>query len=1196
MSKHLNEIISFNSEFKNAINLYLNLNKADKVNGYIPTKSSVDILQQYLSAVEDNKRQATLLIGPYGKGKSHLLLVLLAILSIERNKDNNKLISDLSKRIGKVEKTVADRIDNIWKEKGKFLPIIIMSTQGDLNQAFLVGLNEALKREGLTELAPETYFTHAISVINRWEKDYPETYAEYVNLIKDKKIACRDMLAGLMNCDNSMLDVFKELYPELSAGGVFNPLASSEVLPMYKSIADKLKEQCGYSGIYIIFDEFSKFIDGQDKQAIGNNMKLLQDVCELANDLKEAQVFITMVAHKSIKEYGKYLSTETINSFTGIEGRIEEILFVTSSKNNYELIQNAIYKNEENLINIPEVKRYVNEEAIEKYFEVATFPTVFTKKDFAEIVVRGCYPLSPTSAYLLLNVSEKVAQNERTLFTFISKEEQYSMAKYVKEHPCKNGTEWIINADLIYDYFKNLFKKDVTNEYVHNEWLNAEYALTITNEYNQVKMLKTLAIINVVNKPDELPANIKHLTLAAGVPDAVATIEQLVNDGIIYKKGSNDCYVFKTRATSELKTEIRKRRDIKGDNANIGMVLSQIADIKYILPKKYNQEFTMTRYFRYEFMEVEDFLSLNDSKTFFSDGQFCDGKVIALFSRNEEDYTDAIGEKMQLYKNDRLVVVYSNNKFQLLEQTQDFEIIQELKRDVQFFGIEENKVLIKELPIIEEDLERELIRYVDESFSDKSKKVTFYYKEHSLVSTEKERLTDIVDKICYEVYSKAISINNELINKENITTPPIKKVRKIIIEALLTKSNTDDYLSGTSAEATIYRALFVGTGIRQERYNRNVEALMTMFDEFILSSSLEKQSMTLLIRKVTSAPMGLRKGVIPIYLAYAISKRNEDIIVYFDKKEVPITTDIILNMCESPEDYYIYISLEDVKKERYITSLCNMFGVQSNSVLTDSRISNILLNMQRWFRALPQVTKNIKKQDEYFDSPILPKSFPKIKEMLQRIDANPYEAIFIDMPKAFLAETDFDKVITELAKLKSKLNTYFDWVADKAVKATIEVFDRKAKLDLHHTLQEWYEKQSDLAKQGLHSVKITGLMSCIAENQSYDDSEVVKKVVRAVTEIYMDSWNDNSIQSYIDTLTEVKCQIESMNDISTIGKLELAFTGADGKPIKRYYDRVDENTGSILRNILNDTLEDFADLSANDKVAILLEMIEKVLG
>lgn len=79
--KSLNEIIEFNSNFKTAINLYLSLNKSDKVLGYIPTKSSVNFMGEYLRAVIENKEQATLLIGPYGKGKSHLLLVLLAALS-----------------------------------------------------------------------------------------------------------------------------------------------------------------------------------------------------------------------------------------------------------------------------------------------------------------------------------------------------------------------------------------------------------------------------------------------------------------------------------------------------------------------------------------------------------------------------------------------------------------------------------------------------------------------------------------------------------------------------------------------------------------------------------------------------------------------------------------------------------------------------------------------------------------------------------------------------------------------------------------------------------------------------------------------------------------------------------------------------------------------------------------------------------
>ena len=54
MSKYrgLSEFISFNSEFRNAINLDLNLNHKGKLLSYIPTKSSIDILKRYLKAIK----------------------------------------------------------------------------------------------------------------------------------------------------------------------------------------------------------------------------------------------------------------------------------------------------------------------------------------------------------------------------------------------------------------------------------------------------------------------------------------------------------------------------------------------------------------------------------------------------------------------------------------------------------------------------------------------------------------------------------------------------------------------------------------------------------------------------------------------------------------------------------------------------------------------------------------------------------------------------------------------------------------------------------------------------------------------------------------------------------------------------------------------------------------------------------------
>lgn len=104
----LRDIIKLNSNFKTAINLYLSLNKPEKVLSYIPTKSSISFLKEYLDAIQENKEQATLMVGPYGKGKSHLLLVLLAIISLERNAENKIIIEKLIEKIKQVDEIGQD--------------------------------------------------------------------------------------------------------------------------------------------------------------------------------------------------------------------------------------------------------------------------------------------------------------------------------------------------------------------------------------------------------------------------------------------------------------------------------------------------------------------------------------------------------------------------------------------------------------------------------------------------------------------------------------------------------------------------------------------------------------------------------------------------------------------------------------------------------------------------------------------------------------------------------------------------------------------------------------------------------------------------------------------------------------------------------------------------------------------------------
>lgn len=1188
----LSDYISFNMNFKTSINLYLNLNKHEKIKSYIPTKSSLIIMRDYLKSVLKNTEQASLLIGPYGKGKSHLFLVVLALLSMPRNEENYAIITYLQSIIddgSDIGKEVRDLIGGIWDES-PMLPVLIQDIEGDLRQSFLYALNEALKRNGLEEIFPDTYFSYAIKRIDEWDKEFPDTYQSFISELESRNLNIGDFKVELSAFSREALDIFMDIYPVITSGSSFNPMVNEDVLPIYKSISDKLKEYHGYSGLYIVFDEFSKFLESQEENKVGSNMKFLQDICELSCDSSDSKVYITMIAHKSIKEYGKYIPREIINAFTGIEGRLVEKYFITSSKNNYELIKDAIVKDDKKEDLIPNADMYFGDKICDLFYAVPFFKSNFNRDDFKQIILEGCYPLNPIGSYLLLNISEKVAQNERTLFTFISNDEPNSMFRFINNH---NGElPWIVSVECIYDYFSNLFKKEVVNELVHNEWLNAEYAISKCVNDEQRTLIKTLALFLIVDKFDELPATDKLLSLASGLSDAMEIISELEQQDIIYRKGATNSFVFKTRAGASLKNEIKRQRALRGDSIDYNKVFSVVEQKKFILPQRYNTNVSMTRYFRYEYMQVDDFLTIEQEESFFDDNEFCDGKVIALFSLKKIDQ-EKVKKHYKKLNSRRIVVVCPKSVFKGTKQALDLEIVLALNNS-RFTN--DNEVLTRELPVLEEDLIRELRQKLDKMYISEDCLILYLTMKGQLCRKNPKSIDEAVNLSCEFLYKKTPEINNEMVNRHKINTAQTKKTRNNIIEAVLYHKDVEDFYSGTNQEATVYRSLFINTGLKQHKESENFKEVMSKIERFIDRSSGRRTKFTEIVGLLTAAPYGVRLGVIPLLFSWVLSQRKEDVVMYFNDKEVQINADIIVNAIDNPCDYELFVSREDLEKEKYIAELNSLFEIKNELNLGDNRIKNISVCIQRWFRALPQVTRNFSDTEGLDYSREEIDSARSFKNLIQKLDVNPFELVFIQIPEVFNCVDNYEEAFSCLDRAKTLLDDYYDWIVKKAVLGTYNVFLHNKKDDLYHILKHWYDDQSDDSKRDLLDGKATNFMSFINTLNVYNDSEIVIRLVKVVTDVYIDNWNINAYEDYISALIECKNSIESICDGASKGKITLSFKNRSGDSIEKNFEWSQSSDGIVLKNIIEEALDEFVDLSVNDRVCILLEMIDKIVN
>lgn len=248
------DMISVATGFQSSVNIAYDINDEAKLKNYIPTKSALKLLEDILlSTGKESTDRARILIGAYGKGKSHIVLMILSILM----KKDITLFEKLIPVIEKEKPELYQLIKNYYAGKGKILPVVISGSSNSLAQAFLLALQRTLAENELNDIMPETNYQAAVNTIQRWKGDFPDTYEQFKGLLTDD---VEEFVGRLTDFDPSAYEEFEKLYPSLTAGSSFNPFIGFDVADLYEEVVKALKPK-GYSGIYAIYDEFSKYLE-----------------------------------------------------------------------------------------------------------------------------------------------------------------------------------------------------------------------------------------------------------------------------------------------------------------------------------------------------------------------------------------------------------------------------------------------------------------------------------------------------------------------------------------------------------------------------------------------------------------------------------------------------------------------------------------------------------------------------------------------------------------------------------------------------------------------------------------------------------------------------------------------------------------------------------------------------------------------
>lgn len=1157
------DIVKTNENYQYSVNLQFDLYNINKIKNYVLTNDACEILKFYAnSIINDKKNRATTLIGPYGKGKSHLLLVLLTLVS-DYSKSDNIVISEFINKIETKDTELYNMFLKIRNEKKKLLPIIINSNYDDINQAFLLGLTEALEREKINGLVVNTYFDIAYDVIAKWEHDYKEIVNDIKKCLEKYDCSIRDLKRNLKKYSRKHYEIFKNVYKCISRGQDFNPLINGDIIKIYRDVNYELSNN-GYSGIFIAFDEFSKFLESST-DGLMRDLKILQDFAELASRTGDKeQLHLCCITHKSLNEYFKD-DEDKINAFNTVEGRFKSVYFNRSLEQNYEIVSNSIIKEK----TFATMYKKFHREYEEFYLKIKEM-NIFLNASFIEKnLFEGCWPLNPITVYAMIQLSEKIAQNERTLFTFITDNDQSSFRNFIY-----NNSNGLFNVDKVYDYFKYSFKKTDDN-YIREIYQKTEMLLKKNISDSSKKILKVLAIIYMIKELDSFSPTDETILLSLFMDNEYkASIEELINKSILRRKKITNELDFATAYSSEITKEIKVLTDSRFSNINIKGTLNKIVDNWYSLPRKYNDEFKMTRFFLNIFMTEEELQSISSFDMLF-DTYYCDGVVINLLKTNKN--IDNSVKNFCAINDDRVVLKISklsiNKKFENL--LKEYEAINYIKTSENI--IDET---YDELENMEKEIVDAIQEVIKEIFSEDN-----VQQYHYMSKTFKKihHISKLLSNICENIYNKTPVINNEMINKLELQ-PPIKKARNIVIDSILTH-NISLINSPTSAEATIYNAIV------RKKDEPSIDNILNLIKEFIKSTDNRRRSFKELYDIILDKPYSIRKGVIPILLSLALCDYSDNVLLHYLDREITLNAETLIKINENPEKYFIEIEIGTSEKIDYITNLMTIFSVPKTSDALMINVRKTVEEMKKWIFSMPRLIRECNDGKELG----IKNEYINIKNKLLRPDINNNEFLFKNLLE-LIGENNYGLIIVEVNKLKSQFDGLMRNYMIELINDTKNIFIKDYKGSLNYLFKDWIKNVSINNKYKIHDSITKKFIDYIVLIESYDENEIIENLSNIITGYYVEDWQPFERKKYLETLREISENLVSKNSDENISS-KILIVNENETIEKNLVDNNDLSAiGSTMMNNIEELIDEYGEsVSEQEKVNIIINILKKYL-
>lgn len=871
---------------------------------------------------------------------------------------------------------------------------------------------------------------------------------------------------------------------------------------------------------------------------------MFQQLAELPKN-KNCQIYILGLLHQSFADYGERLASVQRNEWAKIQGRFEDIPFKDSDTQMMSLIGQAIDSSKAE----PFFDKI--QDQVSDWFEY--LPSEITN-DIAKSIFTNAYPLHPIATLVLPKLCTRYAQNDRSLFTFLTSAEPYSFQNYLEEATVEEITVEEINAlsgsilptlklDRVYDYFIEAVGLGLASRPNLQRWVEIQTLINDAKslEEDSLRVLKTIGILNLVTTTSPLRATRTLVTLAMcdfATDDNKALWEQeidnLLQKGILtYRRQLDELRIWQG---SDFNVDIELSKYLEQERSHLVNLLSDLRPLSPLVVQRHSYTKGTLRYFERRYLDGRE--KLNGLQCTNSD---CDG-LVGYWVDNK--LPDAVPSETA---DGKPLIILAAVKLDLLQiRAKEFAALKK---------IQTNAIELQTDGVARQEVRYRLIQA--EELLDEMLAISFdvaTYKNPCWVLGKSETISHIKDfnaklsDVCDQVYSFSLTLWNELINRRELTSQG-SKARRELIEAMLEHPEEEILgLSGYGPEVSMYYSVLNETGIHRQQddvwgfyppnENSGVSTIWQVIEEFCFSAKDKQKTLDHLYTQLAAPPYGIKQGVIPVLLAAVLLYHVDDVGVYKEGTFIPVLGiehfELLLkDHSRFSVKYFEIVGLRSqVFKE--LEMILRSPNAQKLVGIRNTTLLAVVRPLFQFVKKLPAYTKKTKR--------FSPEGLA-VLQTLQKAQ-EPDELLFNSLPKAcglppIMVNAEVDEVNNEgdgtIAKtLRKKLvtalheiQTAYDRLLAECQSLLHSAFAVRS--DEHRLREDLRVRASYLSGQCIEP-RIKSFVNA-ATNETSVDSEWLEALVMIVADRPAESWTDEDVTNFEVKLSDLARRFKNLEAI-----------------------------------------------------------------